>query len=67
MHNVREGQTTMVADGHIQQALRGNEHIVLRSSALTVDLIRIDGHTYFNALRLKLGWGVGPVSGSDSR
>ncbi len=55
--NVKPGQSSMVADGHIRHELNGDEQIKLKSSHFSVDLIRIDGHTFFNALRQKLGWG----------
>ncbi len=55
--DVESKQCSLIADGHIRRQLSGDETIVLRRSHLGVDLIRIEGHTFFNTLRQKLGWG----------
>ncbi len=52
------GNASLVVDGHIRKSLVGNERITVRRSELTIDFVRIQGHTFFNALRHKLGWGV---------
>ncbi len=52
------GSASLVVDGHIRQGLQGNEKILVRRSDLTVDLVRIEGHTFYNALRQKLSWGT---------
>ena len=56
--NADSGNASLVVDGHIRRELSGDEKIAVRRSKLTVDFVRIEGHTYFNALRQKLGWGV---------
>ncbi len=56
--NADTGNASLVVDGHVRGELQGDEKMTVRRSDLTVDLVRIKGHTYFNALRQKLGWGV---------
>ena len=56
--NADSGNASLVVDGHIRRELSGDEKIAVRRSKLTVDFVRIEGHTYFNALRQKLSWGV---------
>ena len=56
--NADSGNASLVVDGHIRRELSGGEKIAVRRSKLTVDFVRIEGHTYFNALRQKLSWGV---------
>ena len=56
--NADSGNASLVVDGHVRTELQGDEKITVQRSGLTVDFVRIKGHTYFNALRQKLGWGV---------
>jgi len=56
--NVDAGNASLAVDGHIRIELNGNEKITVRRSKLTIDFVRIQGHTYFNALRQTLSWGV---------
>lgn len=56
--NVESGNASLIVDGHVRVNLAGDEKITVRRSELSVDFVRIDGHTFFNALRHKLGWGV---------
>ena len=56
--NATPDHSNLVVDGHIRQDLNGEERIVIQRSNLTVDFVRISGHTFYNALRQKLGWGV---------
>ncbi len=52
------GNASLIVDGHIRKTLAGGEKITVRRSELTIDFVRIQGHTFFNALRHKLSWGV---------
>ncbi len=52
------GNASLVVDGHIHRTLHGNEVISVRRSDLSVDFVRINGHTFYNALRQKLSWGI---------
>ena len=52
------GHSCLTVDGHVRDELRGDENIMVKRSDLTVDFIRIAGHTYFKTLRQKLGWGI---------
>ncbi len=56
--NADSGNASLAVDGHVTRELLGDEIITVRRSDFTVDFVRIRGHTYFNALRQKLGWGV---------
>ena len=58
MTNATSGNSSLVVDGDVREELNGTEKIVVRRSDLTVDFVRISGHTFYNALRQKLGWGV---------
>ena len=53
-----EGHAHLVVDGHVRQELDGEELVAIHRSELTVDLIRIAGHSFYSALRDKLSWGV---------
>ena len=52
------GNASLIVDGHVRKTLAGGEKISVRRSELTIDFVRIHGHTFFNALRHKLSWGV---------
>ncbi len=52
------GHAHLVVDGHVRQELNGEELVTIRRSQLTVNLIRIAGHSFYSALRDKLSWGV---------
>ena len=56
--NMTAGSASLVVDGHIHTELEGAEKIVVRRSDTMVSLVRITGHTFFNALRQKLNWGI---------
>ncbi len=56
--NAESGNANLVVDGHVRRELTGREIITVRRSDLSIDFVRIQGHTFFNALRHKLGWGV---------
>ena len=51
-------------DGHLRMILDGTETIKVRRSKKSVKLVRVSGHTFYNQLRQKLGWGVESPSGS---
>ena len=56
--NAAPGSASIVVDGHVRAELDGDENIVVQRDRYTVNFIRITGHTFYNALRQKLGWGV---------
>ncbi len=56
--DVAPGNASLVVDGHVRAELSGNERIVVQRDRHTVNFIRITGHTFYNALRQKLGLGV---------
>lgn len=56
--NTESGNASVAVDGHVRKELQGDEKISVRRSDLSVEFVRIDGHSFFNALRHKLGWGV---------
>ena len=51
-------------DGHLRMILEGTETVKVRRSAKNVNLVRVSGHTFYNQLRQKLGWGMESPSGS---
>ena len=51
-------------DGHLRMILDGTETVKVRRSTKSVELVRVSGHTFYNQLRQKLGWGVESPSGS---
>ena len=56
--NAAPGSASLVVDGHVRAELAGDEKIIVQRDRHTVNFIRITGHTFYNALRQKLGWGV---------
>ncbi len=56
--NAMPGHANLVVDGHVREELQGDENIVISCSKFTVDFVRIEGHSFYNALRQKLGWGI---------
>ncbi len=56
--DVAPGNASLVVDGHVRAEFSGNERIVVQRDRHTVNFIRITGHTFYNALRQKLGLGV---------
>ncbi|MDE0308781.1 MAG: NAD(+)/NADH kinase [Acidiferrobacterales bacterium] len=56
--DVAPTNASLVVDGHVRAEFAGNERIVVQRDRHTVDFIRITGHTFYNALRQKLGLGV---------
>ena len=56
--DVAPGNASLVVDGHVRAEFSGNEQIVVQRDRHTVNFIRITGHTFYNALRQKLGLGV---------
>ncbi len=53
-----QGHTHLVVDGHVRQELDGEEVVRIQRSPLSINLIRITGHTFYSALRNKLSWGI---------
>lgn len=56
--DVAPGNASLVVDGHVRAEFFGNERILVQRDHHTVNFIRITGHTFYNALRQKLGLGV---------
>ncbi len=56
--NMEYSNASLVIDGHTHKDIELNEKITVERAQATADFIRIDGHTFFNALRQKLGWGI---------
>ena len=56
--NYTDGNASLIADGQLQSELADGDVILIRRSHLSVNFARIEGHTFFNALRQKLSWGV---------
>ena len=51
-----DNHATLAVDGIIVQILDGSETIEINRAEHALRLIRIDKHSYFEALRVKLGW-----------
>ena len=51
-----DNHATLAVDGIIVQILDGSETVELNQAEHALKLIRIDKHSHFEALRLKLGW-----------
>lgn len=47
----------LTVDGQIGLALQGNDHIEVRKSAVTIELIESTSRSFFDILREKLKWG----------
>ena len=65
--DIESGQAGLIADGHLRYELDGSECINVRKSLNSIKFIRVEGHSFYDALRYKLGWGVEittPRSGS---
>ncbi len=58
LDDVAPVNASLVVDGHVRAEFSGNERIVVQRDRHTVNFIRITGHTFYNALRQKLGLGV---------
>jgi NAD+ kinase len=51
-----DNHATLAVDGIIVQILNGSETIEINQAEHALRLIRIDKHSHFEALRVKLGW-----------
>ncbi len=51
-----DNHATLAVDGIIVQTLSGGESVTITRSEHALQLIRIDQHNHFEALRVKLGW-----------
>jgi len=51
-----DNHATLAVDGIIVQTLTGGETIEINLAEHALKLIRIDKHSYFESLRVKLGW-----------
>ena len=50
----------LTVDGQIREPLRPGDEIVVRRAAVTFQLARLNGHSYYKTLNQKLGWGGQP-------
>lgn len=57
--NVSEG-VVVVIDGQIQQPLREGDVVEVRKADVRFQLAKVPGHSYYNTLHRKLGWGGQP-------
>lgn len=64
--DIESGQAGLIADGHIRYELDGSESIKVRKSPDIVKFVRVEGHSFYDSLRYKLGWGVEITSSSSS-
>ncbi len=51
-----DNHATLAVDGIIVQTLTGGETVEINQAEHALKLIRIDKHSYFESLRVKLGW-----------
>lgn len=51
---------TLVIDGQIKQPLAPGDTVLVRRAAVTFQLARIPGHSFYRTLHRKLGWGGQP-------
>jgi NAD+ kinase len=51
---------TLVIDGQIKTPFHKGDSIVIRQAPVTFQLVRLPGHSYYNALHRKLGWSGQP-------
>lgn len=59
MPEVPEG-VMLVVDGQIKQPLMPGDRVEIRKAAVTFQLARLPGHSYYVTLHRKLNWGGGP-------
>ncbi len=50
----------LTVDGQIREPLRPGDEIIVRRAAVTFQLARLNGHSYYKTLNQKLGWGGQP-------
>jgi NAD+ kinase len=52
--------TTLIVDGQENFALTVRHRITVRKAPVTFQLVKVPGHSYYQTLRDKLRWGMGP-------
>jgi NAD+ kinase len=50
----------LVVDGQIKRPLLPGDRVEVRRAAVTFQLARLSGHSYYDTLHRKLHWGGGP-------
>lgn len=50
----------LVVDGQIKRPMSPGDRVVIRKAAVTFQLVRMPGHSYYDTLHRKLNWGGGP-------
>jgi NAD+ kinase len=56
MPEAREG-VTLVVDGQIKTPFQSGDRVTIRKAPVSFLLARLPGHSFYNALHRKLGWG----------
>jgi len=56
MPEAREG-VTLVVDGQIKTPFQAGDRVTIRKAPVSFLLARLPGHSFYNALHRKLGWG----------
>jgi NAD+ kinase len=54
----------LVVDGQIRRPLSAGDRVEVRRAAITFQLVRLTGHSYYGTLHRKLGWGGQPNYGA---
>ncbi len=50
----------LTVDGQVREPLRPGDEVIVRRAAVTFQLARLTGHSYYQTLNQKLGWGGQP-------
>jgi NAD+ kinase len=50
----------LVIDGQMKTPFHKGDSVVIRRAPVTFQLVRLPGHSYYNALHRKLGWSGQP-------
>jgi NAD+ kinase len=57
----READTALLAvDGQAVAEISARDRVVVRKAPVTFQLVKVPGHSYYQTLRDKLRWGMGP-------
>jgi NAD+ kinase len=54
------GETTLVIDGQVNLPLTLQHKVTVRRAPVRFGLVKVPGHSYYQTLRDKLRWGIGP-------
>jgi len=56
----RVGAAVLTADGQLLGTLGGGQTVSVRRAAVSFELVKVPGRTYYQTLRDKLRWGTAP-------